>query len=268
MPRISTQYSAGSRWYVDRETGTCVPGVTSIIDMAPNKGLMYWAAKMAAERAVNERDAWLPLARINPTGAVNYIKSAPTEYTKARAGVGSDAHDLFERLIRGEAVADPGGELSVYYRHFSEFLATVQPELIVAEDIAWSETHQYAGSFDALLRIDEDGEPVTVMADWKTSKSAYPTVALQLAAYAHADFLINGETGERSPLPDVQAGAVLHITPERWEFRPVCIDQEVFEIFLALRQVFRWERVVSRGVLGVPVARGGKSVTGTERRAG
>lgn len=268
MPRIRTQYSAGSRWYFDPESDTSVPGVTSIINMAPNKGLMYWAAKMAAERAVNERDAWLPLARINPAGAINYIKVAPTEYTKARADVGSDAHDLFERLIRGGAVADPGGELSVYYRHFNEFLDTVQPELIVAEDIAWSDEYQYAGSFDAILRIDEDGEPVTVLADWKTSKHAYPTVALQLAAYAHADYLVDGETGERWLMPNVQAGAVLHITPERWVFRPVRIDDEVFKVFLALRQVFLWETEVSRGVLGVPVARGGKPVTGTERRAG
>jgi len=59
----------------------------------------------------------------------------------------------------------------------------------------------------------------------------------------------------------------LHITPEQWAFKPVAITDDVFEVFLALRKVFEWDRELSRQVLGVPVAQGGALVSGTQRRA-
>jgi hypothetical protein len=169
-------------------------------------------------------------------------------------------------------------DLEPYRRNFAEFLDAVNPELVRAEDVAWSDTHGYAGSFDAMLNVwvdpvtrkatsDRSGEPVLVVADWKTSKSTYPEVALQMAAYAHADKIIAPDGAEES-MPEFDGGAVLHITPEQWAFKPVRIDRDVFSVFLALRKVFDWDRELSRSVIGKPLAKsGGALVTGTQRRA-
>jgi hypothetical protein len=209
-------------------------------------------------------------------GAVQYVSGASRRYTKERSDIGSEAHDLFERMIRGERVGYVSRDMDPYKRHFGEFLDAVQPELVRAEDVAWSDTHQYAGSFDGILRIrlnedgkpDPSGEPALVVADWKTGKNTYPDVALQMSAYAHADKVIAPD-GTEEPMPDLDGAVVLHITPDVCAFKPVRIDKsDVFAQFLHLRETFEWDRRVSKTVLGDPIwFAGGELVTGTQRRA-
>ncbi|MFG3405626.1 hypothetical protein [Streptomyces sp. NPDC048142] len=267
--KVSTIQRGGSRFYVNAETKEKVPGVTSVVGMLPKPFLQFWASKMTAELAVDSLPFVQQMAERDRDGAVDYLKGAARRYTKLRAGIGSDAHDLFERLIRGEYVPRRlHPDMQPYADNFRDFLDKVQPELLRAEDVAWSDTHKYAGSFDALLRVkDENGEMVTVIADWKTSKATYPDVALQMAAYGFADKLIDPE-GNEEPMPHIDAAAVLHITADQWSFKPVRFDVEVFGHFLTLRKTFDWDREVSKTVIGKPYASGGASgmVTGTQRR--
>lgn len=276
MGAVNTVKRGGSRFYVDPERPlVTVPGVTSIISKGPKEFLPYWYAKMAAEYAVDNFDYLVPMIERDRESAINSIKGAATRYTNSRADVGSKAHDLFERMIRGESLRRVEPDLEPYRRCFAEFLDAVQPRLISAEDVVWSDTHGYAGSNDAILSVsmDEDnhivpsGEPVTLMVDWKTSKDLHSEVALQLSAYANADRLVSAD-GKSRPMPEIQAGAALHITPEGWEFVPVAIGSEVFEVFLALRRVFDWDREGQKLVLGKPLARNAAQglVTGTQRR--
>jgi hypothetical protein len=279
MTSITTVQRSGSRFYVDSATQDQVPGVTSVVGMLPKPFLAPWNAKLAAELAVDSLDYIKQMAERDREGAIAYIKGAAYRYTKSRANLGSKAHDLFERMIRGQGgftERDRFGNFNVrvhpdlepYRANFAEFLEVVQPELIRAEDVAWSDTHKYAGSFDALLRVkDEDGQLVTVIADWKTGKGTYADVALQMAAYGFADRLIDPE-GNSVPMPPIDAAAVLHITADQWSFKPVRFDAEVFDHFLTLRKTFEWDRAVSKTAIGKPFASGGGLlVTGTQRRA-
>lgn len=277
MPgKVHTIQRGGSRFYVNPETAVKVPGVTSVVSMLPKPFLAFWQAKMVAELAVDSLAFVQQMAERDRQGAVDYLKGAARRYTKVRADVGSSAHDLFERLIRGEVVARVHPDLEPYRRGFVDFLEKVNPELVRAEDIAWSDTHQYAGSFDGILRVwlaedgtptpDRSGEPHLLMVDWKTSKDTYPDVALQMSAYAHADWIIDSE-GKREPMLAFDGAAVLHITAEQWAFKPVNISAEVFDHFVTLRKTFDWDREVSKTVIGRPIARSiGRIVTGTQRR--
>ncbi|MFI8263693.1 hypothetical protein [Streptomyces sp. NPDC085665] len=279
MPgQIRTIMRGGSRWYVDPETAIKHPGVTSIISMLPKPFLTHWAARMAAETAIRNLPAVASIAERDEDGAIDYVRNAHVRYTKIRAKVGSEAHDMFERMVRLEEIGRVHPDLEPYRIGFAEFLTAVRPELVRAEDIAWSDTHGYAGSFDALLRVwlgedgkptpDRSGTPHLLMVDWKTSKSTYPDVALQLAAYAHADRIISSD-GTSEPMPEVDGAAVLHITPDQWAFKPVRIDEEVFGVFLTLRSVFEWDRTISKTVIGRAIAKSTRRlVTGTQRRAG
>ncbi|MFJ1789556.1 hypothetical protein ACIOML_35260 [Streptomyces anulatus] len=261
---------------MDPETAIKYPGVTSIVGMLPKPFLVWWAARMTAETAVANLPAVASIAERDEAGAVDYLRNAHSRYTKLRARIGSDAHDLFERMARGEAIGRVHPDLEPYRQGFAEFLDVVRPELVRAEDIAWSDTHQYAGSFDAILRVrlGEDGKPDhvsgewhTLIVDWKTSKSTYPDVALQMSAYAHADKIIASD-GTSEPMPEFDGAAVLHITPDGWAFKPVRIDPEVFDIFLTLRRVFTWDRETSKTVIGRAIAESARRlITGTQRRA-
>ncbi|MBB5934583.1 hypothetical protein [Streptomyces zagrosensis] len=261
---------------MDPVTAIKYPGVTSVVAMLPKPFLVWWAARMTAETAVANLPAVASIAERDATGAIDYLRNAHSRYTRLRAKVGSDAHDLFERMIRGEMVGRVHPDLEPYRGGFAEFLDVVRPELVRAEDIAWSDSHEYAGSFDAILRVrlGEDGKPDhvsgewhTLIVDWKTSKSTYPDVALQMSAYAHADKIVAPD-GTSEPMPAFDGAAVLHITPEGWAFKHVRIDREVFDTFLTLRRVFTWDRETSKSVIGRAIAESARRlITGTQRRA-
>src|SRR5690606_29117744 len=134
-------------------------------------------------------------------------------------------------------------------------LDVVQPELIDAENVAWSDTHGYAGSYDAILRVkvdpetlkaDPQGEAVTIMGDWKTGSKTYPDVALQLSAYAHADRIIDAE-GNSRPMLETQGAAVLHVTADQWAFKSVRCDEEVYSYFLECLRFFNATRGWNHG---------------------
>lgn len=266
MAGVSTLKRQGSRFYVDPDDGKIkVPGVTSIVDQLPKDFLKFWAVKLTAEACVDNRDVWLPLAERDPKGAVDYLKGVHRRVSGDAADLGSAAHDLFERLARGETVNDRHVHADVkhHVRHFREFLDEVQPEFLHLEETVWSDEHSYAGSFDAIARVE--GE-VCVL-DWKTSKDIYPSVALQLSAYRYADRIIKAADGSTVPVPEMVGGAALHVRADSWSFVPVECGPEIFDVFLSLRKVFTWEKETSRGVVGRPVASGGAVQTGTERRA-
>ncbi|WP_030962666.1 hypothetical protein [Streptomyces sp. NRRL S-378] len=265
MAGVSTIKRGGSRFYIDPDDAHIkVPGVTSVGGMLPKDYLTFWAAKEAAEAAVNNWDIVSELCKRDPKGAVDYLKNAHRRKTTAASDLGSAAHDLFERLARGETVnpRHVHADVKPHVRWFSEFLQEVQPEFLHLEETVWSDTHSYAGSFDAIAVID--GE--TVIVDWKTSKSVYDSVALQLSAYRYADRIILAANGESVDVPELVGGAALHVRPEGWALHPVECGPEVFETFLHLRGVFDWEREGKKRVIGKPIASGGEFQTGTQRR--
>lgn len=250
------------RFYFDTDAPEVkYPGVTSITGMLPKPFLQRWNANMAAAHAVANADRIAEMAEDDREGALRWIAGAAYRYTKERSRIGTAAHKHFEDMITGRDARFVSMEMGPYVHNFTEFLDAVQPELVRSEDVAWSDTHHYAGRFDAILRIrlNEAGKPdasgalATVMVDWKTGKSVYPEVALQMSAYANADKIISLD-GTSSPVPELDGACVLHITDSAWEFTPVVIDDAVFAEFLALRSTFHWDRHIAKTVLGDHIA--------------
>ncbi|MGI5404139.1 hypothetical protein ACQEVG_32755 [Streptomyces sp. CA-135486] len=266
MAGVSTIKRGGSRFYINPDDAHIkVPGVTSVVGMLPKDFLTFWAAKESAEAAVTNWDIVSQLVQRDPAGAVDYLKNAHRRKSKSASDLGSAAHDMFERQARGDIInpRHVHSDIKPHVRWFDEFLQELQPEFLHLEETVWSDTHLYAGSFDAIARID--GEVVVL--DWKTSKAVYDSVALQLSAYRYADRIIRADDGESIDVPEMAGGAVLHVRPEGWSFVPVECGPKVFEAFKALRQVFDWEADGKKKVVGKPIARGGEQETGTQRRA-
>ena len=270
----------GARHYFNTESpDVLLPGVTSIIGMQNKPFLPPWAAKMAAELAVSKyRYLGVKIENEGDDGAVDWLKNASRRYTKERSDIGSMAHDVFERIARGEDAGPVHPDIEQHVAHFGEFIDAVNPEFVAAEDVAWSDTHGYAGSFDNISRIwldpetkkptpDRSGVPALLMGDYKTSKNTYPDVSLQLTAYAFADRIVSPD-GTSTPMPKFDGAFVLWVTEGQWQLKPVYIGEDVFRVFLALLEVFKWDRGLSKKVIGKPIAGSAKKFqTGTERRA-
>src|SRR5690606_14305224 len=137
----------------------------------------------------------------------------------------------------------------VLYRSFEQ---QFEPEYLHLEQNVWSETHGYAGSFDFMARLkDPDtGERGLYIGDWKTTRSGvHAEVALQMTAYANADYIITPE-GEKLDIPELDGAVVVHVRPEGGQIVPARLDDSLFQLSLGLCEIWEWGRGTSRAVLG------------------
>jgi hypothetical protein len=163
---------------------------------------------------------------------------------------------------------------------FDRWLQLWQPSYQAAEVTVYSPTYGYAGTCDGFLTID--GVPLIV--DYKTSRKSYdkngkptgpyPEAALQLAGYRYAEmaavwrprryekyrrryYLLSPEEQAAAvPVPDVEGGVIIHITPEHCEAYPVRCDKEVHERFLFVQEAARWHYEMSKDAIGLPMVKG------------
>lgn len=160
---------------------------------------------------------------------------------------------------------------------FAGWLDRFQPVYQASEVTVFHPDYAYAGTCDGFFTIDG----VRCIFDIKTTreprdkqgnvKGPYPEVALQLAAYRYAQLaavwrprrvmemrrryyvLSLAERDMAVPVPEVDAGGVVHITPEHCEFYPVRCDEEVFTRFLHVIECARWKFEMENAVIGAPL---------------
>lgn len=270
-PKINTTFRGGSRFYIHPGSGDKVPGVTSILNMLPKPFLKAWAAKEVATEAVSALDGsgaggvdWLTpmIVAQGSAAAIDFLKRSPDRNTRKAADQGTAAHGIFEALLLGKALGPLTEDMEVFARQFEDLLRVVEPTTLRTEDTVWSEAHGYAGSFDALL--DVGGTRCWV--DNKTTRSGvHAEVALQLAAYRKADYLLDGDTGEQLRQPEADHGLVFHVRPDGWAVYEVPIGDEVFAYFLSLRHIFNWDAQVSKQIVGRPAVKGDALAAGSVR---
>lgn len=174
-----------------------------------------------------------------------------------------------DRLSDPEVIATEAQTIEAMLDQFEGWLDRFQPRYLAAEVTIFSPTYGYAGTSDGFLEIE-----VPWIFDIKTSrddvdgrgrpKGPYPEAALQLAAYRYAEMaapwrarrfehyrrryyaLSPTEQEMAVPVPPVEGGLVLYITPERCEAYPVRCDESVFESFLAVVDAARWSYELSK----------------------
>ncbi len=250
-PAVQTIKRGGSRFYVHPQTNAKVPGVTSITGNLPKPFLQYWGQKLVAEEAVDSLGSITQLMVAGKRdAAIDMLKRAPQRSTGDAARIGTDVHGLVEELNSGEPLGNVHPDLQPWIDQYQNFLDDWQPEFLEVESTVWSDTHGYAGTLDGIADIDGD----LLIWDLKTGKGVYPEVGLQLSAYAHADYILSPD-GEQRDIPKVEYGAVLHLRPDKYELRPVRIDDDVFQVFRSLITVTDWVNEKSKTVLGAPLTK-------------
>lgn len=249
---IKTVKRGGSRYYLIGDDERKAVGVTSVVGMLPKDFLKWWAAKMVAEFAVDNAPSWIGLVMAGERqAAIDILKRAHLRSLDNSAQIGTQAHEVFERLANGETLStrDVHPDVRWAAERFRRWLAEFEPVFKATEATVFHEQLGYAGTFDAIADIEVDGTTSSVLLDWKTSRTGpHPEVALQLAAYRHATHLYVG--GEVKPMVPTDHAGVLVVRPDRAEFRQVHATAEVFEVFKALLQVHQYEKDLKDQVLG------------------
>lgn len=251
--------------------------VTALTGLLPLPWMEAYASKHAAECAFNEQDAYRELPTKDER--IAYVKGASRRYSRAAAERGTQIHAAVEKYnlldkpeMRALAVKHAPLPVAASMRQYEHFVETVKPRVEAAECKVYHRGNLgsncwYAGTMDLLCEIDGR----MAILDVKTGKSVHEDAALQINAYAYADFLIadpnhpdavqvtpargrrwyewRGKPEDEIPMPDIQAGYVLHLRDDGWALHEVPISDELYEMFLSLFSIERWERELKKSVL-------------------
>ena len=181
------QYSCG---------GEFVPAVTSVLSttIAKQQFLMPWAVKIGAEWFKDNSEAFSQ-AEISIEDMVNGIKRAYKKKSVGAINIGRAVHEWCEQAIlwklgSAEIPSMPTDEQAVNaINAFRDWVKQNEVEWLAAEQRVYSRTHKYAGTVDAVARVN--GEFTVI--DFKTSTRIYEEYYLQVAAYSKCVEDIYGE---------------------------------------------------------------------------
>lgn len=264
----------GGRYYVwrseDGEQTDRYYSVTTIIDNGiPKPALMGWAVKMTALYAIQNLDILRahiakdldeagklpPFSEKDgkPTseGALEAYKLLwNSRYTsKERAAqLGSRIHEAIESYVLDRPAPQWSDDVAPYLENAVRFLTDFGVLVEMTEASVFNRTQKYAGTLDMIATIN--GQRWLI--DFKTGSGVYPETALQMSAYAHAEFIGKPDRTEH-PMPEIDRAAIVHLRADGYRFIPVRIDEEVFSHFLYAREVFRWSEFTSKEVVGEPL---------------
>jgi hypothetical protein len=259
--------------------------VTTLIGALDKPALMYWAAEEAARCAVGVRTSLSRRVKEEGEDAViKWIRDArfrPQKGLLSASALGTAVHDACEQYaLSGVRPVVENPEINPFLDRFDEWAQKWQPEYVAAEAAVYNKTYGYAGTLDAIAKIDGQ----TVILDYKSSRKSigsddkptkpYPEAALQLSAYRYAEliatwrarrfekyrrryYLLNTDEEELgAKMPTLDGAVILHLTPEHAELYPVKADEQVFEKFLYCIEVFDWAQTLSKQVIGQPLTKG------------
>lgn len=245
-----------------------------------------WRA-MVDDRGRDEAIKWLRDARfrrpkrlLSATDLGKVVHTVCEEYalTGTRPG-----RDYVVDLVRshGDKTTDIDAETNLIGRmlqQFDRWLQRFTPSYQATEVCVYHPTYGYAGQLDALLTIDG----VSFIADYKSSREAldsrgqprtpYPEqVGLQLAGYRYAEhaavwrprrtekyrrryyLLSTAEQEMAQPVPQVDTGLCIQITPESCESYPIDCGPEAHRAFLHTLESFRWLQETSKTIMRGPL---------------
>lgn len=211
--------------------------VTTILKALSKDALIYWAAREVAEYAYDARDDWQGLDRMK---AVRLLKGSPWDKRDKAGNLGTAVHDAIESLVLGQTPPPYPESIAPHMDNFARFVKDYRPEWQASEAAVFSRKYGYAGTLDGIVTIGGR----TYIIDAKTGKGVYPEYALQLAAYANAEF-VGLPDGTEGTLPRIDGGLILHLTADGYKVVRVRIDDEVYRYFLYVLQMHKWQEDVS-----------------------
>ena len=219
-----------------------VISVTSATKLGlPKPFLIGWAAKVAAEFAVDN------LAAVQALVDAKQKRAAVEAYVDGKPLTEKDVAARLE-----EARVDPALSKATYgmAQGVLAYLQDTEPEILWSEATVYSRTYEYAGTSDLIGRAFVGGSRQPAILDVKTSKAIYDEVAIQLTAYARADF-VGLDDGTELPLfpGDEVAQYGIAIRPMAnggYETATFALTDDVFRLFLSCLQTARLDGAQSR----------------------
>jgi len=163
---------------------------------------------------------------------------------------GTQVHNAVDRFLNGEEIQwiDEYGhaiyslEVWKMILKFAEFWNTYKPELIATEYHLFSDNHEYAGTADLIVRLNNQ----VWLLDVKTSNSLHTSYDLQLSAYAVAWNETHNTLVERTGIIWLKAatrgeGKGDSIQGKGWQLKPIDGIATNFKMFQNIYEIYKLE---------------------------
>lgn len=159
-------------------------GVTTILGATLAKDLVSWAVGMAKDY----------LTAKHPDISLEDIEDACKQYTIHRdkgADTGSETHALVEAFLKGVEpdLDNASPEAKRAYDSFVKWFKSIGAEVINVEEVIYSPSYQYCGTYDCMLRINGKiylCDLKTTNASRRAPQGIYAEMFIQLGAYSAA----------------------------------------------------------------------------------
>ena len=212
-----------------------------------------------------------------PDEVVKWGINAPYRRPKVgrtSAELGTDFHSIAEEIAITGKIPPHDAELAPLVVQYDRWLQKAQPEFLAAEMPVYDTRYGTAGTLDGMMKL----QGVPLIHDYKTSKKSfdkkgqpthpYAEAGLQLAKYRYSEYAVptpprrweqfrrryylfgQPELELAQPVPKVDGGIVIHVTPEHCDAYVMRCDEEIHEYFLYLIEAARFQFDVSKTVVG------------------
>lgn len=192
--------------------------VTTIAKTMDDQGsLADWKTRMAITGLVKRPDLLAQAStNLDDRSRLNRLAEDAIEAAGAygRANLGTALHAITEQLDLGlnpDVLVNLRADIDAYLNGVAGADITMHREYI--EVLLINDEYEYAGTADRIVTLP-DGR--MVIFDLKTGTDlsySYGNIAVQLAAYANAEWVYDWKTGMRSPMPDIDktVGIICHL---------------------------------------------------------
>lgn len=263
---------------------------TSIIGVLEKKGLQFWQGEKAALAAIHQQATWRGMLDdegdacehlgADECQAVKWLRDAAFRKTpgeRSDTDLGTAVHEWLKSYVLTGVRPEADEEMRPLCEALDRWLEAWQPEWHASEVVVYHPDLGYAGQLDGIFRLGGQ----QLIYDLKTTrkhadsrgkrKTPYPETALQLAGYRYAQFaatwrprryerwkrryytLSQAEREMALPVPEVDGGVCLHVTPEDAVAYPIRCDESVFRAAKFVIGAAKWHLQDAKDSIGDPL---------------
>lgn len=163
--------------------GEVVKGCTSVLDTLNKPALVPWCAKVTVESMREQFEAGRSYDEIEIEEMLDLAKRANYLKKTSAGSIGTLSHDFAEAYAKKLNPTYPiNTESRGACQRFVKWVEDNKVEFLLSEQPVFSLQNKFAGTLDAICRIDGK----LYLIDYKTSSGIWETYYLQVGAYALA----------------------------------------------------------------------------------
>jgi hypothetical protein len=195
---------------------TRVTTIAKVLD--DSSSLADWKTRMAITGIVQRPDLLAQASTaLEDRSKLNKIANDAIESAGAysRANLGTALHSLTQQLDLGmkpQILQGLQADIETYVASIAAWDFGMRKEWI--EVLLINDEYEYAGTADRIVTTRDNRICIFDLKTGTDLSYSYGSISVQLAMYAHADWIYDWKTGERTPLPeglDMKEGIICHL---------------------------------------------------------